>query len=565
MGSTHNASSCDESRCVSLGGLVYNRPWRVIESGPDFFSCWGGDGAYYPKMCADGFLPVDVVDQPVKNATHPLHKGNVTLSYFTCCPPNEASKITDATRHCSDPIVLDDASDAGNSSTCDAKNSTKKYAFPMEPLGSAYAYVCCDAVPTSNGTSFINVTDCVPYRNEQFDGYLRENDVGAIVPITCNFNGTFTHPKSSPTNRYQCCRQGPDIPPFVQDAAFDTTIYPLLILFTVAAMVSLIVVIGLLTPLLLQQMKGRNERHHTQSFSTYNMFLVYLSLFDLTFSFFQIAKYSSCIDQEFHPMLVGGVIRPPSFFPFKSFLNGYTQDDTVFLLPYSLGNLWINAIICYHILNLLKCSKNAQRVKPPSLLAANLQGGAVCLAAVTYGLILYFVTNAKINQIEKTSNRYGDYVDRVNTQMVATWSSFALLGFTPLIYVIYVTILTWCRGYMPSLHRSAPTSSNVAAAREQATRELAIFFYRIIGIFFVIWIPEFLISLITTLTTFAAPWRNMTIMCMYAIQPTLTFCLLMTKTDVRKYIMDLVTLSYFKKEKKPSLPSQNNAITTDTS
>ena len=135
-------------------------------------------------------------------------------------------------------------------------------------------------------------------------------------------------------------------------------------------------------------------------------------------------------------MLVGGVIRPPSFFPFKSFLNGYTQDDTVFLLPYSLGNLWINAIICYHILNLLKCSKNAQRVKPPSLLAANLQGGAVCLAAVTYGLILYFVTNAKINQIEKTSNRYGDYLDKVNTQMVATWSSFAILGFTPLIYAV---------------------------------------------------------------------------------------------------------------------------------
>ena len=73
------ANACDESKCVSKGGS------NLVDGS---FTCWGDDDIF-PRMCADGFLPV-VVDS---ESTIEVDVGGLTLTdvplqYFTCCPPD---------------------------------------------------------------------------------------------------------------------------------------------------------------------------------------------------------------------------------------------------------------------------------------------------------------------------------------------------------------------------------------------------------------------------------------------------------------------------------------------
>ncbi len=158
--------NCDESKCVS-------KPFSHDGS----FVCYGNGSISHPMMCADGFLPV-VTDGPAY-----LFVTNITLWHFTCCPPShlpthEEHKI----RHCTDPITISNKENTNN--LCE-NEETRKYPRLMKPTLIYFnmevnSYVCCHSILTNRGEpnvfhfqehdrdsiSFLEDTDCVPYKNE---------------------------------------------------------------------------------------------------------------------------------------------------------------------------------------------------------------------------------------------------------------------------------------------------------------------------------------------------------------------------------------------------------------
>ena len=148
--------------------------------------------------------------------------------------------------------------------------------------------------------------------------------------------------------------------------------------------------------------------------------------------------------------------------------------------------------------------------------------------SILYGIYVYYV----VSNIE-----YWDFSDTYYVTWFAVHSS---LTFPPFFYAIGVTIFVKCRGYMPSLNGSTTT------ARDRAIRGLAIYFFRIVIIFVLIWIPA---GVLTVLTSQFQEFPEiqvylvLAINLLYAIQPILTFWMIVGKDDVNKYIKDFVTLS----------------------
>ncbi len=266
----------------------------------------------------------------------------------------------------------------------------------------------------------------------------------------------------------------------------------LLAVLGVATFLSVLVIIGLLIPLLIQLKNGsfyeaRNSRRSGREpiYSTYNLYLVYSAFVDLIF------PVSFMINSEF---------------PLEAALH---------------GNLWINAIIVYQVLVLLRASKQSKRINQPSLMKVNLQAGSVIV-----GMILLTV----IPMLVPTSY----------TVLISIWYG---LYFIPIIFVIGVTIFVKYKDYLPP--------SNGTAPRDKAVRGLALFFFRVILVFLVIWIPIMALTMVNIFTNLESSDQfrydcttNSASMFLIGFQPILNFFLISTKPDVKKYIKDLVTLTY---------------------
>ena len=128
---------CDESKCVSKGGSnLYDGS----------FTCYSDDGTLYPMMCADGFIPMAAEDEFPFVATDMSEFGDLSLRYFTCCPPHDLSfKATRATRQCSDPITAPTEFD--KQKICGEQDSRK---YPRRMKSSANntennSFICCDS------------------------------------------------------------------------------------------------------------------------------------------------------------------------------------------------------------------------------------------------------------------------------------------------------------------------------------------------------------------------------------------------------------------------------------
>jgi hypothetical protein len=173
------------------------------------------------------------------------------------------------------------------------------------------------------------------------------------------------------------------------------------------------------------------------------------------------------------------------------------------------GNLSINAILCYEIKVLLQNSQRVLRSKQPSLTRVNILG----VTAYLFPAILYSGVFFRPSAF--------------------TWIVFGI-GWLPILYAIHVTIFVWCHGYIPSTHGATPSA--------KATRELAFYFYRISGTFVGIWIPAMAIHLYGAFE--GEDWPTFVAFILGAIQPIVTFCVILKKSDTKKYIVKLVTLSY---------------------
>ena len=617
---------CDESKCVSFGG------WKNVSLLPGLpfvnpFTCYGDDGGWYPRACADGYVPVVVDDEPdIRSADWDGNSDEqhaVPVSYFTCCPPplterTAASDTNDnntvvVVRRCSDPMIVPlTTRDTDIDAICGSEE-TRIYPRQMKTnwmtAAMGLSYQCCDSPFTNstffdsneNGanndsnsnssdttTHFLDDTECVPYTSDYY-GQAAANVVnvfGMIVPTTCDFSdGSFSFPKQSSASssagggggggRYECCRNGPATiaTPFVQDSVFKLQIYPSLVFTSIGAITSLILMLSLVIPLWKElrssssssSRSSRSSRTRRSAYNTCNLYLVYLAGLDLAYCLYGVIKYGSFVNQR----LIWGdpAVGPPPQSSPSAFFYVIFMMDNIINPPYIMANLYINAIVCYQVLLLLKSSKRAIRVKPPSLRRVSLQGGVVCLLAIAYGSGLFALRNACRRALERGDLSTPANVSR-NAYRFAFW-----MGLPPFAYVFFSVAVIWWRGYMPPLRKRRKTrtrttslsssgrrdSSNsfMTAVRDQAVRELALYLLRIVFVFVGFFIPGTVMSFLPR--SHLELGRYWTISnWLVAIQPTATFCVILSKSDVRKHIRDLLTLSVVLKTAKRASPSTND-------
>ena len=125
--------------------------------------------------------------------------GNITLAYYTCCPPyHGSSEATDITRYCSDPTITAPINfEANDDAICDNQD-TRKYPRPMKSnvdsikqgewsLAKTDSFLCCDNNNTTITTNFLDDSECVPYRNEFYEAFKAYNEIGLLRPISCDF------------------------------------------------------------------------------------------------------------------------------------------------------------------------------------------------------------------------------------------------------------------------------------------------------------------------------------------------------------------------------------------
>jgi hypothetical protein len=173
--------------------------------------------------------------------------------------------------------------------------------------------------------------------------------------------------------------------------------------------------------------------------------------------------------------------------------------------------------------------------------------------------ILVFIIHYTIGIIclRRNFGRYY-YLEDVNLY----WSLVVTYIF-PMIFFGYVWITIWCNGYMPSatgkmkqLVRHPLCFYHIYFHIRKYSHRDAMdyviyyqvwYFFRILIIFYLIWLPGmFLIVIGAAKSVYREKW-----MCIgylfCGLQPIVSTCMAMTKSDVRKYTRDLITLSYARK------------------
>jgi hypothetical protein len=528
-------------------------------------------------MCADGFLPAVIEDEP------PRFEGDLSLSYFTCCPPYNLASSTNVTRFCSDPVhasvdwTADDGDGENIDALCDSQDSRSQ---PRRTKSISETYVCCDNNNNNNSneeygesvttatTNFLDDVECVPYRNDFYETAVARNYIGMLGVVWCDvLEGDFNVPRplgdGSTTDdlalkgMYQCCRNGDPLPPFVQDSAFKLTVYPLLALCSVAAIVSLVVAVALLVPLLIQlkqkklkqgsltfergsafvqsstSVASERPKRRKPSYSMYNLYSAYLAILDLIFCLFQMGFCGSYLNQQFDPDFYGGPVTLfrstySIVFPHTSMNLVVRTPEGPFIFAYFCANMWMNVVIAYQVLVLLRSSERAQRINQPSFARVNLQTAAVCFSSVLFGTIIHFM----VTPLLKAQDR-GDF-ETVKTFSIAIEVWMLLVLMVPIAYVLWVTIRIWWKGYIPSLKG--------ATTRARAMRQLAFYFSRIVMVFVSVWFPAMIMVIYSMLSQ--TYWWLLLALCLFGLQPILSTIMVLTKDDTRKYVLDLATLSY---------------------
>jgi len=509
---------CDESLCVSKTNFDSS------------FSCYAGnvtefddDGNYgedtNDAMCANGYIPEKLDDEPIY--------------YFTCCPPMASSyKYTNIKRHCSDVITL------STNGTAKCVNASQPYLRPMKNRTSFHllqekSFICCDS-EIDNTTNFLNITECVPYQNENYDeANIKSNTYGTIQVLKCTHPGTeFIHPNyiedsSSIGTRYECCKSSHETGPFITDSVFKGTIYPQIFLSTIACICCTILIIALLIPLVkhLQPPTRATTQHtssatatatrtitsapstttsHNSDYSSYNLYLIYSGVPDLILNVYLVVMYSSYALGYYNSWWYGNNIAGDGR---ASLYNGPGFENAL-LLSCSTANLYVNTIISYEVYVLLRNNRQVVRHTPPSFRRISISAGCVYLLSMIVFCAVYFGS-----------------------------SHVALLTFTILVsyilpigcfFLIWGTIIY--RKYIPS-----------STGR---LKEVVLFFYRIVLVFCFIWLP----AMCLLYFSFDSGASIQIGLLLLSVQPILSTIMAMTKTDVRKYTIELLTLSIFKRK-----------------
>jgi len=313
---------------------------------------------------------------------------------------------------------------------------------------------------------------------------------------------------------WECCKTGPAANPFVQDTTFKITVYPQIVLSSIAVFSCLIVIVGLLLPLFSEQSQQRiqqtnssrrNRGRNEQNYSTYNLYLVYLAFPDFILNIYLLGMYGSYANQKFNENFYMIVVSTLFDADNMSILKAH---EGSLIVACSTANIFRNAVVSYEVFILLRNCHETKINNPPSLKKVSLQAMVVYAFAIcVFGISFYT----------------GD-VDNV-----ATWCFFLVIYILPIGFVVCITVTISLRGFMPSATGKM--------------KELAWYFFRIVVVFCFIWIPAFILLFLGQFNNdlFYRVYVVFFLVC--AIESILSNCMVLTKSDVRKYVFDLITLS----------------------
>ena len=151
----------------------------------------------------------------------------------------------------------------------------------------------------------------VPYRNEGYYEAYVLNSYARLRPLHCSeLYFDFPYEKYIDGKFYECCKtQHKETKAFVPDAAFYATLYPQIILSSLAVLSCTILIFALLVPLV-AHLRERSKN----DYSSYTLYLVYLAIPDLALNLFILVMYSSYANQRHNIKFNGEIImlRDPS-------------------------------------------------------------------------------------------------------------------------------------------------------------------------------------------------------------------------------------------------------------
>jgi hypothetical protein len=299
-------SRCDESKCASIG---------LAHLFGISLTCYTDD-ILFPMICSHGYIPRIVETEPTIKSTFRLgafpkiqkkteNWGTdidklVTYQYYTCCPPDVPLNNITINRHCTNSSSIFDATKnledghlyIDHSLMICEEDENKPYLRQMENYGARESIVCCDFnidnrsslnnnITTTN--DFLDVTECVPFRNEKYMPTWSGDIYGRIFPISCNNKDIYsdfqfptlvenTNPYG--IQYYECCKTAGSTktPPFIHNSQFKLTVYPQIFVSAIAVLSLLLLITALLIPLWLhivgEHYESKNEKNTTSTNSS---------------------------------------------------------------------------------------------------------------------------------------------------------------------------------------------------------------------------------------------------------------------------------------------------------
>ena len=279
-------------------------------------------------------------------------------------------------------------------------------------------------------------------------------------------------------------------------------------LSSVACVLMLLLVLGIALPLVRKKQRSRT--------STYNLYLLYLSIPDLVYNTFLVylfIKFPCWVDDT---NTTTKETKTRYHFPELEF-----PWDLALLQGCITTSLYTSAVITYEILKLLRSSKNRKRCKAPRMKRATIQ--AAC--TYTLGLIAYIVDHY-------VGDIMNDKSDMKRTQIVSL--AVVLTMGLPISYMLWACFRIYWEGLFYNPFTPAGKRLGV----------LVRYFSRIIIVYIIIWVPITAVYI----SKFASknPGLHFYLVCvLYALQTCVSFGLSLSKPDIRKNVKNLLLLHPF--------------------
>jgi len=306
------------------------------------------------------------------------------------------------------------------------------------------------------------------------------------LPQQLDINYYLDSPISQTVSPDDCPLVIPDITPYTQNR-----VNAQIVVSCVAAFLSLSTILAMTLPLL--------KKRRRKKASTYNLYLVFLSVPDLIYNIFLVWLF---VEFDRLTCARGATGMPRIDHPW----------DLALFVGIAVASLYINATIAFEILKLLRNSKKRKRSKAPSLKKALIQAGCFYMLGLTMGYVDYFG---------------GDYLkDNWPKWVIVLFLWNLAVGF-PIFYMIYVCIQIWREQLLGERGTKAGKRLSV----------LVWYFARLVFVYIGIFLPASILYSLQWESGVYYWWGCL----LYSLQVWVSFTFALTKPDVRKNVIDLYT------------------------